>query len=111
MRKIALVVLAIVFCAVLANDAFAVQTKGKIVSIDMSGPTVVVKEDSGATLPLSITGRTDIQKGMRDMDLAEFKPGVLVVVRYKVEGGKNIAKYIGYVSGELQRFAPKGSKR
>jgi hypothetical protein len=88
--------------------AFAIQTEGKVVSVNTGAtcPEVVIKDSSGATLNLIVTKMTDVQKGTKDMDLSMLKPGSTVVVRYRVKGGKNIAKYIGYVSGNLQRISP-----
>ena len=100
-----------VFCLTAIMPAFAVQTEGTVVSVSTGAgcPTLVIQDKTGATLNLVITQKTDVQKGTRDMDLSTLTKGSTVVVRYNVKGGKNVAKYVGYVSGNLQRI-PKACK-
>lgn len=100
-----------IFCLTAIMPAFAIQTEGTVVSVNMGGgcPTLVIKDATGATMDLVITQSTDVQKGTKDMDLATLTPGSTVLVRYNVKGGKNVAKYVGYVSGNLQRI-PKACK-
>lgn len=103
--RLLFVVLVAIFCLFASMPAFAIQTVAKVVSVDttVGCPRVVVKDETGATLDLTITDLTDIQQGTKDICLTQLKPGSTVVVRYRIKGGKNIAKYIGYVSGNLQR--------
>ena len=104
MKRTLVIALAVLFCLSIATAAFAVQTRGTVVSVDPNAPLMIVKLMDGKTLSLVITPKTDIQQGMKDIPLGRFVPGTLVVVRYNVKDGKTVARYIGYESGELQHF-------
>ena len=104
MKKVLVSAMVLLFGLTIATAAFAVQTKGVVVSLDKNEPSMVIKQANGVALKLNITPKTDIQRGMKDIPLDEFAPGTVVLTRYNVKDGKNVAKYIGYESGELQHF-------
>ena len=99
MKKATAVIVTVLFVIAFASAAFSAEKgrsikmfAGKVISIDMKGKTITLREDKKGDFTCTFDDKTKIMKDNKPKTASDIKVGDIAATLYEEVSGKNMAK-------------------